>query len=97
MLPAVTVAVGRATALRINPRLPTETVTVKGTTGRVGLQTNRVYPAATNQVGDRVALYHCVSLKVLENISSDVVDGSTVTPVSKKHKPPNERPTVCTL
>jgi len=71
MLPAVTVAVGRATALRINPRLPTETVTVKGTTGRVGLQTNRVYPAATNQVGDRVALYHSVgfSLKVLENVS----------------------------
>src|SRR5207247_109559 len=82
MLPAVTVAVGNATALRVNPRLPTEAVTVKGTTGRVGLQTNRVYPASTNQVGDRVALYHCVSLKVLENISSDVVDGSTVTPVS---------------
>ena len=44
-----------------------------------------------------MALYHGVSLKVLENISSDVVDGSVITPVSKKHKPPNERPTVCTL
>jgi len=31
MLPAVTVAVGNATALRINPRLPAEAVTVKGT------------------------------------------------------------------
>ena len=56
-----------------------------------------VYQAATNQVGDRVALYHGVSLKVLENISSAVLDGSAVTPVSKKHKPPNERPTVCTF
>src|SRR5437762_9327022 len=37
MLPAVTVAVGNATALRINPRLPAEAVTVKGTpdSGRV--------------------------------------------------------------
>src|SRR5438034_10682136 len=34
MLPAVTVAVGNATALRINPRLPAETVTAKGTPGR---------------------------------------------------------------
>src|SRR5438034_6978921 len=34
MLPAVTVAVGNATALRINPRLPAEAVTVKGTPGR---------------------------------------------------------------
>src|SRR2546430_15731867 len=34
MLPAVTVAVGSATALRINPRLPAETVTAKGTPGR---------------------------------------------------------------
>src|SRR5213076_928587 len=34
MLPAVSVAVGNATALRINPRLPAEAVTVKGTPGR---------------------------------------------------------------
>jgi len=34
MLPAVTVAVGNATALRINPRLPAEAVTVKGTPDR---------------------------------------------------------------
>src|SRR2546430_9249876 len=33
MLPAVTVAVGNATALRINPRLPAETVTAQGTPG----------------------------------------------------------------
>ena len=154
MLPAVTVAVGNATALRINPRLPAETVTAKGTPGRgrvpssmstvavplkvalpsaptaplwtspstmtfcgvprgevprstalelahARLQTNRVYPAATNQVGDRVALYHGVgvSLKLLENTSSGggVLGYTAVTPVSKKHKPPNERPTVCTL
>src|SRR5437763_5606338 len=37
MLPAVTVAVGNATALRINPRLPAEAVTVKGTPGRAGV------------------------------------------------------------
>ncbi len=32
MLPALSVAVGNATALRISPTLPAETVTVKGTT-----------------------------------------------------------------
>src|SRR6266576_5914538 len=37
MLPALSVAVGNATALRVNPRLPAETVTLKGTpaSGRV--------------------------------------------------------------
>jgi hypothetical protein len=34
MLPALSVAVGNATALRINARLPADTVTAKGTPGR---------------------------------------------------------------
>ena len=52
MLPAVTVAVGNATALRINPRLPAEAVTVKGTPGRAGVPS----PMSTVAVPLKVAL-----------------------------------------
>ena len=52
MLPAVTVAVGNATALRVNPRLPTEAVTVKGTRGTAGVPS----PTSTVAVPLKVAL-----------------------------------------
>src|SRR2546425_2845630 len=52
MLPAVTVAVGNATELRITPSLPPETVTVKGTPGRAGVPS----PISTVAVPLKVAL-----------------------------------------
>src|SRR2546425_381832 len=52
MLPAVTVAVGNATALRISPRLPVAAVTVKGTPTRGKLPS----PMSTVAVPLNVAL-----------------------------------------
>ena len=51
MLPAVTVAVGKATALRINPRLPAETVTAKGTPGRAGVPSPMSTPGGVTEGG----------------------------------------------
>jgi len=71
MLPAVTVAVGNATALRINPRLPAETVTAKGTPARGSVPS----PMSTVAVPLKVALPWCTQAHRLELARCRAVPG----------------------